>query len=187
MTKTSSSDIANDPDVELVVSSVRVDRHRDSIVPSLKAGKDIFIEWPLGKSLADAEEILSHKKDGTRTFVGLQARQSPLIEDIRDFISSGKLGDVLSSTWQGYGGFVGSASVTAGYEYLADKKIGGNLVTIVTGHTIDFVQQGESIIFSNTLVIGQNMLIKMITSQHLARHSRLQTPSWPTDAHSSSS
>jgi predicted dehydrogenase len=122
---------------------VRVDRHRDAIVPSLKAGKDVFVEWPLGKSLADAEEILSHKKEGTRAYVGLQARYAPIIATIKDFISSGKLGDVLSSTWQGYNEITPGPSVGADFQYIADKKIGGNFVTILTGHAIDYVQQGE--------------------------------------------
>src|ERR1700721_2391602 len=43
----SPQDLANDPDVDLVVCSVRVDRHYDAIIPALEAGKDCFCEWPL--------------------------------------------------------------------------------------------------------------------------------------------
>lgn len=39
--------IAKDPDVDLVVISVKLPFHRDLALPALKAGKDVFVEWPL--------------------------------------------------------------------------------------------------------------------------------------------
>ncbi|KAK8092530.1 hypothetical protein PG999_014729 [Apiospora kogelbergensis] len=119
----SSEDLANDPNVDLVVCSTRVDRHKACIVPSLKAGKDVYVEWPLGKSLADAEEISSFKKQGL-AIVGLQGREAPIIATVKDFISSGKLGDVISSTWTGYGGMGGDVAQEE-YAYFADKSVGG--------------------------------------------------------------
>ena len=67
----SPQDLADDPEIDLVVCSVRVDRHYET-VPSLKAGKDIFCEWPLGKDLAEAQEMEEiAKSKGVRTMVGL--------------------------------------------------------------------------------------------------------------------
>jgi predicted dehydrogenase len=125
------------------VCSVRVDRHLQTIAPALKAGKDVFVEWPLGKNLAEAEELLKLKNEGgvKNAVVDLQARQAPIVHKLRDFIESGKIGKVLSSTWTGAGGaFAGT--ITQAYEYISQREIGGNMVTIHFGHSIDYIQAG---------------------------------------------
>ncbi|KAK8127203.1 oxidoreductase [Apiospora sp. TS-2023a] len=156
-------DIANDSNIDLVVCSTRVDRHNQGIVPSLKAGKDVYVEWPLGKSLADAEEIASHKKQGMAV-VGLQARQAPIVNTIRDFIGSGKLGDVLSSTWSGYGMMGGDVAMES-LAYFVDKSVGGNLLTIHSGHGLDWVQHGLGSTFeptkSNALMTVRRPFVKL--------------------------
>jgi predicted dehydrogenase len=48
--------IANDPNVDLVLVSVKVGTHYALTKPALLAGKDVFVEWPLGASTAEAEE-----------------------------------------------------------------------------------------------------------------------------------
>jgi len=59
-----SLDIARNPDVELIVCSVRVDRHRAALTPSSKAGKNTVVEWPVGKSAAKARELPRLKNEG---------------------------------------------------------------------------------------------------------------------------
>lgn len=51
-------------------------------MPALHAKKDVFVEWPLGANLAEAEEMNSlAKKQGVKTYVGLQARvQAPFVK-----------------------------------------------------------------------------------------------------------
>lgn len=39
--------LAADPDVEFVVCATRVDTHYPTVLPSVRAGKDVFVEWPL--------------------------------------------------------------------------------------------------------------------------------------------
>ncbi|KAK8079432.1 hypothetical protein PG997_007250 [Apiospora hydei] len=160
----SPEDIANDPNVDLVVCSTRVDRHKACIVPSLKAGKDVYVEWPLGKSLADAEEIASHKKQGGLAVLGLQGRHASIISTIRDFIASGKLGDVLSSTWAGYG-LMGGAVALEDVAYFADKSVGGNLLTIHSGHALDWVETALGSTFvsteTNALMTVRRPIVKL--------------------------
>lgn len=135
------TDMAKDPNVQLVVCSVRVDRHLQTIGPSLKAGKDAFVEWPLGKSAADARELLKLKNEGgvKTTVVGLQARQAPIVNKVKSLIENGKIGKVLSSTWAAQAGS-GGVTTTEGVKYIGDKEVGGNLVTIHFGHSVDYVQ-----------------------------------------------
>jgi predicted dehydrogenase len=79
----SSSHIASDPDVDLVVVSVKVPVHKDVALPVIETGKDIFVEWPLGKSSEEARVLTeAAKRKGLRTMVGLQAWQSPVVKKV---------------------------------------------------------------------------------------------------------
>lgn len=124
--------------------AVRVDRHFATISPSLEAGKDAFVEWPLGKNLAEAEVLLhlSKSRGVKSTAVGLQGRFAPVIWKLKELIKEGRIGKVLSSTWTGYASN-GGPTESEHVRYLADKEVGGNLVTIHFGHVVDYVQQGE--------------------------------------------
>ena len=84
----SAENIANDPEVELVVVSVKLPLHKELTVPILNAKKDVFVEWPLGESLHEAEELAAlAKKQGVRTAVGLQARNLPIVLKVLKFPS----------------------------------------------------------------------------------------------------
>ncbi len=76
--------IANDPDVDMVVVSVKVPLHKQMALPALKAKKPVYVEWPLGVSLAEAEELAAvAKKQGVKTVMGLQNRQAPVMLKVR--------------------------------------------------------------------------------------------------------
>lgn len=54
--------------------------HKQLTMPALYAKKDIFVEWPLGNGLAEAEEMAAlAKKQGVKTYVCLQARVQPVM------------------------------------------------------------------------------------------------------------
>ncbi|CAG8952096.1 hypothetical protein HYFRA_00000834 [Hymenoscyphus fraxineus] len=136
-----SEEIGKDPNVELVVCSVRCHLHAPSIRPALKAGKDVYVEWPLARTLKEAEELLALKNaSGVKNaYVGLQDRQLPAIQKIKSVIKSGKLGKVLSSTFVGYGHHQGPTT-TEDFEVFGNRKLGGNLLTIHFGHALDYIQ-----------------------------------------------
>lgn len=91
-------DLAKDPNVDLVVVCVIVDKHYRLAKPALLAGKDVFVEWPLGASTAEAEDLTKIAKEtGSKTIMGLQARASPLVLKVKDLVQSGKIGKVLNS------------------------------------------------------------------------------------------
>ncbi|KAI9745111.1 MAG: transcription regulator gal80 [Claussenomyces sp. TS43310] len=158
----SPEDIAKDPNVQLVVCSVRVDRHAATITPALKAGKDVFVEWPLAKNLEQAEELLRLSKEGKvkTSIVGLQGRHAPLVHKVKALIKEGRIGKVLSSTWVGQAGNLGEAETV---EYITDKAVGGNVVTIHFGHSVDYILQtlGEFETFHG-LLGNQRKTIKLL-------------------------
>jgi predicted dehydrogenase len=78
----SPEDLAADPDVQLVICATRADKHYETTMPSLKAGKDVLVEWPLAQNAAKAAEMAKTAKEfGSRTIVGLQVSLSPLVPD----------------------------------------------------------------------------------------------------------
>ena len=59
--------------------------HKQLTIPALNTRRDVFVEWPLGKNLAEAEEMAALAKEmGVRTAVGLQARQAPSVQKVWD-------------------------------------------------------------------------------------------------------
>jgi len=103
----------------------------------------VLVEWPLGKNLAEAEELLKLKNQGgvKNAVVDLQGREAPIVKEVRELIESGKIGKVLSTTWAGAAG-AGGGTITQAYQYISQREVGGNLVTIHFGHSIDYIQAG---------------------------------------------
>lgn len=98
----SAQDIANSPDVDLVVVSVKLPLHKEMTIPILEAKKNVFVEWPLASNLKDAQKLAAlAKKQGVRTAVGLQARNLPVILKVHDLDSD--LQSLLDSTLLSYG------------------------------------------------------------------------------------
>jgi predicted dehydrogenase len=134
-------ELANDPNVDLVVCCIRVDRHAKSVEASIKAGKDVFVEWPLEANLAKAQALSALAKQyGVRNIVGLQGGYSPIVKKIKSLIADGLLGKVVSTDMQilGYGG----ATMPSMVDYFVDREVGGNTVTIPVGHSVEYLCEG---------------------------------------------
>jgi predicted dehydrogenase len=130
-------DLAKDPNVDLIICSVRVDRHHALTMPALKAGKAVFVEWPLASNLQQASEMLTAAKEsGSKTIVGLQARVSPIVQKLKHLIDTKAIGELISSNIVFAVGMPGDTNPTT-FAYSADKTIGGNLLTIMGGHLLD--------------------------------------------------
>lgn len=127
-------DLASDPDVDLIVCSVRLSKHYDLVKPALLAGKDVFVEWSLAATTAQAEELAEiAKSKKVNTFVGCQARADPLVIKIKEMIENKVIGDVLSSVVTGC--FAGLPNPwPASAAYYQDLDSGGNAFYIYHGH-----------------------------------------------------
>src|SRR5919107_5638145 len=47
------------PDIDLVAVVVRVPGHHGLVMSALEAGKAVFCEWPLGASVAEADDMFN--------------------------------------------------------------------------------------------------------------------------------
>lgn len=80
----SPEDLAADPDVDLVICATRVDKHYETSLPSVRAGKDVFIEWPVAENGEKASELARVAKEaGGRGICGLQVSVSACRETIQ--------------------------------------------------------------------------------------------------------
>ncbi|KAI1268926.1 oxidoreductase [Xylariaceae sp. FL1019] len=131
-------DLANDPEVDLVVISVNVRRHFELAKPVLEKGKDVFVEWPLGANFAESEELtqLAAAK-GVRTSVGVQARADPLIVKLKEIVESGQLGRVLNSSVLVNSSLLPLSGWIQGAEFYLNHDSGGNELLIYFGHFLD--------------------------------------------------
>jgi predicted dehydrogenase len=131
----SPDDLAKDPDIDVVICNTRVDSHYSTILPSIRAGKDVFVEWPIAQDLNHIDELVQAAHDsGSRVAVGLQRRWLPQVLKIKDILQSGTLGKVLSADVRAFGGRVDRQTLSVGLKYFTDRKVGGNPVTIGVAH-----------------------------------------------------
>lgn len=127
--------LANDPDIDLVVNCTRVDVHHPTILPSVKAGKKVFVEWPLAQDLAHVKDIVDAARSiGNQSMIGLQGRVAPTVLKIRQILEEGSIGKVLSTEVRAAGGSNDREVLPSGLKYFTDRSIGGNIYTIGFGH-----------------------------------------------------
>ena len=123
-------------DVDLVAVTVKVPHHRQLVAAALDAGKAVYCEWPLGRDLDDARAMAAlATQQGAPAVVGLQARQAPAIEFVKELLRDGYVGEVLSTTMVGLS--VPGDVVAQANAYMLDKTNGANLLTIAIGHSLD--------------------------------------------------
>jgi predicted dehydrogenase len=133
----SPDELAADPNVDMVVVAVKVPDHVALTEPALRAKKDVFVEWALGRDLAEAEGLTKlARENNIKTLVGLQARQNPTVRKAKAMVAAGELGDILGTTMNATGLIFGPVT-SEDYLYLNPIENGANLVTIPAGHAMD--------------------------------------------------
>lgn len=131
----SAAELAKDPDVELVAVSINVVKHYEATKHIIEGGKDVLVEWPLGRNLQEAEELTElAKKKGAKNYIGLQMRADPLLKKVEELVKQGVIGDIRSSIANISSSLLPANLWMAGAEYYIDWSSGGNEFTIFTGH-----------------------------------------------------
>ena len=132
-------ELAGCDEVDLVVVTVRVARHREPVIAALDAAKPVLCEWPLAVDLAAADELASVAADrGVRTAVGLQGRSAPVVRFLRDLLAEGYVGEVLSTSLVASAGAWGE-TFQAREPFLLDRNSGNTMLNVAVGHVTDSV------------------------------------------------
>ncbi len=128
-----------DPAIDVVTVAVKVPDHRALVLAAAAAGKHLYCEWPLGRNVAETEELAAAiRMSGVHAAIGLQARANPAVRRARRLVESGAIGRVLSAR-------VVSATMAFGAEveqalaFAEDPANGVTLASIQGAHTLDLV------------------------------------------------
>jgi predicted dehydrogenase len=133
--------LAASDDVDLLVITVKVSRHRQLVETAVNAGKAVLCEWPLGNGLAEAEQLARQAMErGVPNFVGLQVLSAPFIAHLKDVVASGEIGEVLSTSILASGAAWG-VTMPSDQVYLLDPAEGATMLTIPMGHTLAGVEE----------------------------------------------
>jgi predicted dehydrogenase len=124
--------------IDLVTIAVKVPAHRELVLAALHAGKAVYCEAPLGRTLVETEEM-AHAAGSLHTAIGLQGRLNPAVRCAAQLVSSGKIGRPLNarivSSTIGFG-----PEMHSSYDYFNKASFGANLLTISVGHALDLVE-----------------------------------------------
>ncbi|KAF5345628.1 hypothetical protein D9758_015162 [Tetrapyrgos nigripes] len=138
---TGAEEISADPDVDMVAMSIKTMLHRDAALKVIEAGKDLFLEWPAGKSAKETEELYeAAKKKGIKTVVGTQFCQALFARKVKSLVDAGKIGRILSSTlFISFTSPFGKYTLPV-YTYVLDDSNGAGLIDIGGGHALEMLQ-----------------------------------------------
>src|SRR5467141_2354912 len=82
-------------DLDVVAVTVKVPHHRELVSAALAAGKAVYCEWPLGRDLDDARAMAKlAAEQRVHSVVGLQGRQAPAVEFVRELLGDSYVGEV---------------------------------------------------------------------------------------------
>jgi predicted dehydrogenase len=124
------------PDIDAVAVVLRVPWHYQPTLDAIDAGKHIFTEWPLGRTLAEAEEMAQRAQaKNVRNIVGLQARLNPAIIHMKTLVETGYVGDVMSCHVSVLR--AGVLQRVSDRAWQGDDTLGASTLTIPFGHTVD--------------------------------------------------
>jgi predicted dehydrogenase len=138
---TDAASLARHPDVDLVVVTVKVPAHVALITAAVDAGKDVYCEWPLTRTSAEAGDLAAATETaGVHAVVGLQARFAPAAGRARAMIAEGSIGTVLSATLYSSRSKGSTPDVPAWTAYTYEAASGAGLVEVLGGHALDLVQ-----------------------------------------------
>ncbi len=124
------------PEIDAVAVVVRVPSHYAPTKAALEAGKQVYCEWPLGRTTAEAVELTAlAKAQGLVTAIGLQARVNPAIMHLKELVEAGYVGEMMAV----HVSMIRDGVLTrpSNRTWQRDAELGANTLTIPNGHTLD--------------------------------------------------
>ena len=128
-----------DEQIDLVTIAVKAPAHRELILAAIDAGKAVYCEAPLGRTVAEAEEMMSWV-GSLHTAIGLQGRLNPTVRRAVQLIRAGNIGRPLNARIVSMAPGIGRPELPSTLDYLKKTSSGANLLTINAGHTLDVVE-----------------------------------------------
>ncbi|MFA5858651.1 MAG: Gfo/Idh/MocA family oxidoreductase [Elusimicrobiota bacterium] len=128
-------ELSKDKNVEVVDICLPTTLHHDNVINAANAGKHVFCEKPIARTLKQAEEMVAAcKKNGIKFMVGHVLRFFPEYKRAKDLISAGKLGKVGMARLSRLNTFPLTSS-----SWYTDIENSGGVVLDMSIHDFDFL------------------------------------------------
>lgn len=132
-------ELIQNKEIDLVMVSVKAPLHYEIIKESIRNQKHVYSEWPLTNDINQAKELTTMALNANiHHVIGLQSRQSTVLNQAKNIIKYGKLGEILSVNMQvatqGKGKFTTNRTA-----YQFDPNNGATLLDINGGHALDLL------------------------------------------------
>lgn len=102
-----------------------LDCHRDMVMACAEAGCHVFLEKPMCRTLAEADEMVAAcERARVKLAISHQTRYSPRLQRVQEMIEEGKLGDVLELRGRGK----------------EDSRGGGEDLMVLGTHVMDLIR-----------------------------------------------
>ena len=111
-TYTDHKDLLKNPEVQWVIIGSPNHLHRDHVIDSFKAGKNVFSEKPLAVNVKECHDIYkAYKKYNKKFATGFVLRFAPLYKRIKSILEKGDIGKIISLEFNetlafNHGGFI---------------------------------------------------------------------------------
>jgi len=87
--------ILDDRDVDVIINATPDHWHGLGTIMACQAGKDVYVEKPMAHNIWEGRQMIKAARKYKRVIqVGMQSRSAPYAAKAREYITSGKLGDV---------------------------------------------------------------------------------------------
>ena len=107
------------------VADRHLDQHRDMVNACAEAGANIFLEKPMCRTLAEADEMVAAcERHHVKLAIAHQTRYSPRLQRIKEMIAAGQLGDILELRGRGK----------------EDSRAGGQDLMVLGTHILDLMR-----------------------------------------------
>src|SRR5262249_6516352 len=102
-----------------------LDEHRDMVVACAAAGAGIFLEKPICRTLAEADEMIAAcEKHHVKLAIAHQTRYSPRLLRVRELIADGLIGELVEMRGRGK----------------EDPRVGGQDLMVLGTHIMDLMR-----------------------------------------------
>ena len=101
-----------------------LDQHRDMVVAVAERGIHIYLEKPLCRTLAEADQMIAAcERNHVKLAIAFQTRYSPKLQVVRDLIYDGKIGNVIELRGRGK----------------EDRRSGGEDLWVLGSHVMNLI------------------------------------------------
>lgn len=129
-----------DPSVDIVSVALPNLVHAQVLPKVLAAGKHLFAEKPLGRSVTEARALADlARSSGVRTGIGFSFRRLPGLAAMADAVASGAIGQVYSARAWYHADYAVDPEGPYSWRYALEES-GGGAVLDIGSHAIDALQ-----------------------------------------------